>query len=188
MPFTEEHEAEAEAVEHEVAQSGHADAMRRPPRGEGGCEGCRARRMKRQHREDQGARARADGRRRAQSVRAQRSAARRRLRRECRGILVEVAWSDRISADAGVVQSRVQLERLVADDELAGRTIAGFAAQSVWHALDRSRRRDARAPRPARRRCRRHAARARGAASRATCARRSGRARSGIACARRTAT
>lgn len=35
------------------------------------------------------------------------------------------------SADAGVVQSRVQLERLVADDELAGRTIAGFAAPSV---------------------------------------------------------
>ena len=35
------------------------------------------------------------------------------------------------SADAGVVQSRVQLERLVAEDELAGRTIAGFAAQSV---------------------------------------------------------
>mgnify|MGYP001551221023 CR=1 FL=1 len=35
------------------------------------------------------------------------------------------------SADAGVVQSRVQLERLVAEDELAGRTIAGFAAPSV---------------------------------------------------------
>jgi uncharacterized protein YjbI with pentapeptide repeats len=35
------------------------------------------------------------------------------------------------SADAGVVQSRVQLERLVADDELAGRTISGFAAPSV---------------------------------------------------------
>jgi hypothetical protein len=35
------------------------------------------------------------------------------------------------SADAGVVQSRVQHERHVADDELAGRTIAGFAAQSV---------------------------------------------------------
>ena len=35
------------------------------------------------------------------------------------------------SADAGVVQSRVQLERLVAEDELAGRTIAGFAAHSV---------------------------------------------------------
>ena len=41
------------------------------------------------------------------------------------------------SADAGVVQSRVQLERLVAEDELAGRTIAGFAAQSVLlRALD----------------------------------------------------
>ena len=35
------------------------------------------------------------------------------------------------SADAGIVQSRVQLERLVAEDELAGRTIAGFAAPSV---------------------------------------------------------
>src|SRR5690349_20123216 len=35
------------------------------------------------------------------------------------------------SADAGVVQSRRQLERLVADDELAGRTISGFAAQGV---------------------------------------------------------
>lgn len=35
------------------------------------------------------------------------------------------------SADAGVVQSRVQLERLVAEDELAGRTITGFAAPSV---------------------------------------------------------
>src|SRR5690349_11318269 len=35
------------------------------------------------------------------------------------------------SADAGVVQSRVQLERLVAEDELAGRTISGFAAPSV---------------------------------------------------------
>ena len=35
------------------------------------------------------------------------------------------------SADAGVVQSRVQLERLVAEDELQGRTIAGFAAPSV---------------------------------------------------------
>ena len=35
------------------------------------------------------------------------------------------------AADAGVVQSRVQLERLVAEDELAGRTIAGFAAPSV---------------------------------------------------------
>src|SRR5947207_12019645 len=35
------------------------------------------------------------------------------------------------SADAGVIQSRVQLERLVAEDELAGRTIAGFAAPSV---------------------------------------------------------
>lgn len=37
----------------------------------------------------------------------------------------------RNAADAGVVQSRVQLERLVADDELAGRTIAGFAAPNV---------------------------------------------------------
>ena len=35
------------------------------------------------------------------------------------------------SADAGVVQSRVQLERLIAEDELAGRTITGFAAPSV---------------------------------------------------------
>jgi uncharacterized protein YjbI with pentapeptide repeats len=35
------------------------------------------------------------------------------------------------SADAGVIQSRVQLERLVAEDELAGRTIAGFAAPHV---------------------------------------------------------
>ncbi len=35
------------------------------------------------------------------------------------------------SADAGVVQSRIQLERLVAEDELSGRTIAGFAAPSV---------------------------------------------------------
>jgi hypothetical protein len=35
------------------------------------------------------------------------------------------------SPDAGVIQSRVQLERLVAEDELAGRTIAGFAAPSV---------------------------------------------------------
>jgi len=35
------------------------------------------------------------------------------------------------SADAGVIQSRVQLERLIADDELAGRTITGFAAPSV---------------------------------------------------------
>jgi len=35
------------------------------------------------------------------------------------------------SADAGVVQSRVQLERLVAEDELSGRTISGFAAPSV---------------------------------------------------------
>jgi uncharacterized protein YjbI with pentapeptide repeats len=35
------------------------------------------------------------------------------------------------SADAGVVQSRVQLERLIAVDELAGRTIAGFPAPSV---------------------------------------------------------
>ena len=46
-----------------------------------------------------------------------------------RGILDEM--SRRPSADAGVVQSRVQLERLVAEDELAGRTIAGFAAPSV---------------------------------------------------------
>src|SRR4051812_49476415 len=36
-----------------------------------------------------------------------------------------------MTADAGVVQSRVQLERLVAEDELAGRTISGFAALSV---------------------------------------------------------
>src|SRR5258705_6295326 len=35
------------------------------------------------------------------------------------------------SADAGVVQSRVQLERLVAVDELVGRTISGFAAPSA---------------------------------------------------------
>ena len=35
------------------------------------------------------------------------------------------------SADAGVIQSRVQLERLIAEDELAGRTIAGFAAPSI---------------------------------------------------------
>lgn len=35
------------------------------------------------------------------------------------------------SADAGVVMSRVQLERLVASDELVGRTIQGFAARSV---------------------------------------------------------
>ncbi|HSS02536.1 MAG TPA: pentapeptide repeat-containing protein [Kofleriaceae bacterium] len=35
------------------------------------------------------------------------------------------------SADAGVVQSRVQLERLVAEDELSGRTISGFAAPSA---------------------------------------------------------
>jgi uncharacterized protein YjbI with pentapeptide repeats len=35
------------------------------------------------------------------------------------------------SADAGVVMSRVQLERLVAEDELTGRTIAGFQAASV---------------------------------------------------------
>src|SRR3954469_7571918 len=35
------------------------------------------------------------------------------------------------TADAGVVQSRVQLERLIATDELVGRTISGFAAQSV---------------------------------------------------------
>ncbi len=34
-------------------------------------------------------------------------------------------------ADAGVVQSRRQLERLVADDELAGRTIQGFAAPGL---------------------------------------------------------
>src|SRR5262249_50375640 len=39
--------------------------------------------------------------------------------------------TDELSADAGVVQSRVQLERLVAQDELAGRTISGFAAPSV---------------------------------------------------------
>src|SRR5215468_4166617 len=35
------------------------------------------------------------------------------------------------SADAGVVMSRVQLERLAAEDELVGRTISGFAARSV---------------------------------------------------------
>ncbi|HRC57399.1 MAG TPA: pentapeptide repeat-containing protein, partial [Kofleriaceae bacterium] len=35
------------------------------------------------------------------------------------------------SADAGVVQSRSQLERLITANELAGRTIAGFAAISV---------------------------------------------------------
>jgi len=35
------------------------------------------------------------------------------------------------SGDAGVVQSRVQLERLVAENELAGRTLSGFAAPSV---------------------------------------------------------
>ena len=35
------------------------------------------------------------------------------------------------SADAGVVQSRVQLERLVAEDELQGRTISGFAAPQI---------------------------------------------------------
>jgi uncharacterized protein YjbI with pentapeptide repeats len=35
------------------------------------------------------------------------------------------------SADAGVVQSRVQFERLIAEDELAGRTISGFAAPSI---------------------------------------------------------
>ena len=35
------------------------------------------------------------------------------------------------SADAGVVQSRVQFERLIAEDELAGRTIAGFPAQNL---------------------------------------------------------
>jgi uncharacterized protein YjbI with pentapeptide repeats len=34
-------------------------------------------------------------------------------------------------ADAGVVQSRVQFERLIADDELVGRTIKGFPAVSV---------------------------------------------------------
>ena len=45
-----------------------------------------------------------------------------------RGILVEVSDT---SADAGVVQSRVQLERLVAEDELSGRTISGFAAPSA---------------------------------------------------------
>src|SRR5262249_56533022 len=45
-----------------------------------------------------------------------------------RGILVVMSDT---SADAGVVQSRVQLERLVAEDELAGRTIAGFSAPSV---------------------------------------------------------
>ena len=44
------------------------------------------------------------------------------------GTLVEMTDS---SADAGIVQSRVQLERLVAANDLAGRTIAGFAAQSV---------------------------------------------------------
>ncbi len=35
------------------------------------------------------------------------------------------------SADAGPVLSRVQLERLAAQDELTGRTISGFAAKSV---------------------------------------------------------
>ena len=35
------------------------------------------------------------------------------------------------SADAGVVQSRSQLERLITTNELVGRTIAGFAAISV---------------------------------------------------------
>ena len=35
------------------------------------------------------------------------------------------------SADAGVVQSRFQLERLVADDELTGRQIVGFAARGA---------------------------------------------------------
>ena len=35
------------------------------------------------------------------------------------------------SADAGPVLSRVQLERLVAEDELVGRTLIGFAAPSV---------------------------------------------------------
>ena len=35
------------------------------------------------------------------------------------------------SADAGVIQSRVQLERLVAERELTGRTLRGFAAPSV---------------------------------------------------------
>src|SRR5262247_4379384 len=39
--------------------------------------------------------------------------------------------ADPSAADAGVVQSRVQLERLIAEDELAGRTISGFAAPSV---------------------------------------------------------
>jgi uncharacterized protein YjbI with pentapeptide repeats len=34
-------------------------------------------------------------------------------------------------ADAGVVQSRLQLERLVASDELAGRTVQGFAARGA---------------------------------------------------------
>jgi uncharacterized protein YjbI with pentapeptide repeats len=35
------------------------------------------------------------------------------------------------SADAGVIQSRVQLERMVAEEQVAGRTISGFAAQHV---------------------------------------------------------
>ncbi|MBA3819083.1 MAG: hypothetical protein H0X17_09350, partial [Deltaproteobacteria bacterium] len=35
------------------------------------------------------------------------------------------------SADAGVVRSRVQLERLASVDELVGRTIAGFSAPAV---------------------------------------------------------
>lgn len=39
--------------------------------------------------------------------------------------------SDSGSADAGPVLSRVQLERLVADDELTGRTLIGFSAPSV---------------------------------------------------------
>ena len=36
-----------------------------------------------------------------------------------------------VSADGGVILSRVQLERLVAEREMVGRTLQGFAAPSV---------------------------------------------------------
>src|SRR5437773_8003089 len=48
--------------------------------------------------------------------------------RDIRGILDEMSEA---AADAGVVQSRAQLERLIAEDELAGRTISGFSAASA---------------------------------------------------------
>ena len=167
-----------------------ASARRRPtrPRQREGCKAAEEDARSRAIEKIKAARPRDGGRRRAHPVHAQR-----RQRRPSSGRLTEPVRAvscDRddatASADAGVVQSRVQLERLVAEDELAGRTIAASrrrrsgCARSISTA-SRSSGSICAAPTPTR------AGSSAPSSSRAICARRSGRARCGIACARRTA-